>query len=502
MLRQTLFSLLIILSLHSGAQTYKEKFRPQIHFSPPKNWINDPNGLVYYNGEYHLFYQYNPFGIVWGHMSWGHAVSKDLVHWKNLPVAIPEDKRNMIFSGSAVVEKENTTGFAGKTGKTPLVAIYTAHIIPDTSKRNDYLQNQHIAYSLDNGRTWTKYKGNPVLDLNKKDFRDPKVFWHEPTKNWVMAVVFPHEHIVQFYGSPNLKEWTHLSDFGPEGDSKDIWECPDILQVPIKGNPGKTKWVLINSQQTTMQYFVGEFDGTNFKNENPKDRIYRPDYGPDNYAAITYNNLPAAKLPVIVGWANNWTYGQSIPTKPWRSAMTLPRTLQLEKRDGEWILLQQPVAATEKLRYEPYQATHLRISGSKSIPVKTQVAEIDLSIQPVDATDAGIRIMVGGNKSMTIGYYKETGMLYIDRSNSGNTTFHPEFVKWLRTEVPVKIKDKLRLRIFIDKSLVEVYANDGEVVLTAQVFPEPTQTGIELFSNGEKSMVNSIKVWKLRSIWK
>ena len=501
MLRQTLFSLLIILSLHSGAQTYNEKFRPQIHFSPPKNWMNDPNGLVFYNGEYHLFYQFNPFANEPAHLSWGHAVSKDLVHWKNFPVAISEDKIYMIYSGSAVVDKKNTSGFAGNSGKTPMVAIYTGHADHSPKNPAEKIENQHIAYSLDNGRTWTKFSGNPVLDLDKKDFRDPKVFWHEPTKKWVMVVALPFDHIVKIYGSPNLKEWTHLSDFGPAGDIKDIWECPDLLEVHIKGNGGKKKWVLISSQQTTMQYFVGDFDGTKFTNENPSDKIFRPDYGPDNYAAITYNNLPVGHRPIIVGWASNWSYAKFVPTSPWKGTMTLPRTLQLEKRDGEWILLQQPVAAIEKLRYEPYQATHLRISGSKSIPVKTQVAEIDLSIQPVDATDAGIRIMVGGNKSMTIGYYKESGILYIDRSNSGNTTFHPEFAKWLRTEVPVTIKDRLRLRIFIDKSLVEVYANDGEVVLTAQVFPEPSQTGIELFSNGEKSMVNSIKVWRLRSVW-
>ena len=238
--------LFVIISLPSFAQAkkadslYREKYRPQFHFSPAKNWTNDPNGLVFLNGEYHLFYQYNPFGNTWGHMSWGHAVSRDLVSWKHLPVAIAEEGNTMIFSGSCVVDKNNTAGFATKPGQVAMIAIYTAHINLGNLKADSTLQNQHIAYSLDNGRTWKKYKGNPVLDLKRKDFRDPKVFWYEKEKKWVMSVVFPLEHIVQFYSSPDLKQWTFLSDFGPAGDIDGIWECSDLLHVPVKGNPVNT----------------------------------------------------------------------------------------------------------------------------------------------------------------------------------------------------------------------------------------------------------------------
>src|SRR5690242_19860982 len=210
-MKHMLFILPVIFFVNARGQDttlYSEPFRPQYHFSPARNWTNDPNGLVYYKGEYHLFYQYNPYDKVWGHMSWAHAVSPDLVHWKSLPLAIPEDDKNMIFSGSCVIDEKNTSGFATKKGQVPFVAIYTAHIIPNKSNPDDYLQNQHIAYSLDNGRTWKKYSGNPVLDLHKKDFRDPFVFWNKQTKKWVMCVVLPHQHIVQFYGSPNLKKWT------------------------------------------------------------------------------------------------------------------------------------------------------------------------------------------------------------------------------------------------------------------------------------------------------
>ncbi len=347
------FSCLLIAAAFGAASQNnlsKENYRPQFHFTPIKNWMNDPNGLLYFEGKYHLFYQYNPFGNVWGHMSWGHAVSKDLVHWDHLPLAIREENGIMIFSGSAVGDENNTSGFSEKSGQVPMVAIYSGHFIPDTSRPDDYQQAQYIAFSLDKGRTWKKYNHNPVLDLHKKDFRDPKVFWYEPGKKWVMAVVWPHEHIVQFYSSPDLKEWIHLSDFGPAGDTKDIWECTDLLEVPVEGETGKTKWVLFNSQQITMQYFVGSFDGTRFTNENPAGKIYRPDYGPDYYAGITYNQLPVGDLPVLIGWANNWIYANDIPTFPWKSAMALPRRLSLRRINDEWILFQQPVSALKSLR--------------------------------------------------------------------------------------------------------------------------------------------------------
>lgn len=245
------------------AATYQELHRPQFHFTPEKNWMNDPNGMVYHDGEYHLFYQYNPFGDKWGHMSWGHAVSPDMVHWEHLPVALAEENGIMIFSGSAVVDWNNTSGF-GNNGKPPLVAIYTGHYTENP------LQNQQIAYSNDRGRTWTKYAGNPVLDIDKKDFRDPKVMWHEPSGQWIMTVSLPVERKVQFHGSPNLKDWTHLSDFGPAGAVKGIWECPDLFPLKIEGSK-RTKWVLIVNiggnavaGGSGCQYFVGDFDGKEF----------------------------------------------------------------------------------------------------------------------------------------------------------------------------------------------------------------------------------------------
>jgi sucrose-6-phosphate hydrolase SacC (GH32 family) len=243
---------------------YTEPFRPQFHFTPEKNWMNDPNGLVYYEGEYHLFYQYNPFGNTWGHMSWGHAVSPDMVHWKHLPLALPEADGVMIFSGSAVIDWNNTSGF-GKDGKPPMVAIYTGCRVD-----SDGVQFECIAYSNDKGRTWTKYAGNPVIDLNSKDFRDPKVQWYEPTKSWIMTVSLSAQHKVRFYGSPNLKDWTLLSEFGPAGGTAGVWECPDLFQVPVQGTDQK-RWVLaVNMNPGSIaggsggQYFVGQFNGKKF----------------------------------------------------------------------------------------------------------------------------------------------------------------------------------------------------------------------------------------------
>jgi sucrose-6-phosphate hydrolase SacC (GH32 family) len=254
---------------------YAEPLRPQYHFTPEKNWMNDPNGMVYYEGEYHLFYQYNPFGDKWGHMSWGHAVSPDMLHWKHLPLALVEEDGVMIFSGSAVIDWNNSSGF-GKDGQPPMVAIYTGY------RTNDNLQFQCIAYSNDKGRTWTKYAGNPVINLNSKEFRDPKVQWHEPTRRWIMTISLSAEHKVQFYGSTNLKDWNRLSEFGPAGATGGVWECPDLFELPVEGTKEK-RWVLVvNIGSGSVaggsggQYFIGQFDGTRFV----ADMTATPEYVP------------------------------------------------------------------------------------------------------------------------------------------------------------------------------------------------------------------------------
>ncbi|MGX1676144.1 GH32 C-terminal domain-containing protein [Streptomyces sp. NPDC055400] len=252
----------------SDAPPYSETYRPQFHFTPQRNWMNDPNGLVYYRGEYHLFYQYNPNGNSWGDMSWGHAVSTDLVHWKQLPLALSHDDNEMVFSGSAVVDRDNTTGFGTKRNP-PMVAIYTS------LDKATGIQAQSLAYSTDRGRTWTKYRGNPVLDIGSKEFRDPKVQWYAPTKSWLMTVSLSTEHKVRFYSSKNLKDWKELSEFGPAGATGGVWECPDLFPLPVDGDKKRTKWVLVVNLNpggiaggSGAQYFVGNFDGEKFTAED------------------------------------------------------------------------------------------------------------------------------------------------------------------------------------------------------------------------------------------
>ncbi len=474
--------------------TYKEQYRPQFHFSPAINWCNDPNGLVYNNGTYHLFYQHNPFGNQWGHMTWGHATSKDLIHWKHLPIAIPEEKDTMIFSGTCVVDNNNTSGF-GKDGKIPMVAVYTGHI-------ENVNQSQHIAYSLDDGITWTKYNHNPVLDLHKKDFRDPKIFWHEQKKYWVMALMLPVEHVVQFYSSPNLKDWKHLSNFGPVGDTSGVWECPDLTQVPIEGMPGKKKWLLQMSMNASMQYFVGEFDGVEFKNENSTSAILRPDYGPDYYAAIAYNQLPAAHLPTAIGWINNWYYANDIPTTPWKSAMSIPRTLSVKKEKANWILIQKPVIAVNNLREKPVMLTDEKIAGSKVLPVKATQFEIEFTLTPAAAGQCGINIAKNNNHYFQIGYDIEKQLLYTDRSNTANTGFNENYKKMNRSEKKIALQNGvIKLHIYFDNSIAEIFVNDGEAVFTSQFFANETDNAIELFSSGGISSFNSIKYWNMKSAW-
>ena len=340
------------------------------------------------------------------------------------------------------------------------------------------------------------------MNINKKDFRDPKVFWHEKDKKWVMAVVLPHDHIVQFYSSHNLKDWIHLSDFGPAGDVENIWECPDLLQVPVGTEPGKKKWVLMNSQQTTMQYFVGEFDGNVFHNENPAEKIYRPDYGPDYYAAVTYN-LPKNHLPVLLGWANNWTYANDIPTFPWKSAMALPRNLSLKKIANEWILIQQPISELKILRKEPFVLNNISVSTKRSLTIKGQQLEMEVVFDPGINSQSGVRLAVSEKSAFVIGYNSAQQKLYIDRSESTNNSFNKSFHSLSRYETALApVKKKIKLHIFFDNSIIEVFANDGVVVMTAQIFPDKEDNRIELFNDGSPTVFDSVKFWALKSAWK
>jgi len=465
--------------------------RPRYHFTPRQNFMNDPNGLVFYDGEYHLFYQYNPFGDEWGHMSWGHALSRDLIRWEHLPVALYEEDDVMIFSGSAVVDWHNTSGF-GVNGEPPLIAIYTGH----TSEE----QTQNLAYSIDHGRTWTKYVGNPVIAIGAREFRDPKVFWHEPTRQWIMVTVLADQHEVRFDGSPDFKHWTHLSDFGPAGGVDGMWECPDLFPLTIEDQPELMKWVLKVDvlKGTGAQYFIGDFDGTRFLNDAMNDHSLRVDYGNDFYAAQSWSDMPDGRR-IWIGWLNNWHYANVIPTSPWRGLFSIPRDLHLRRYSEGLRLVQQPVAELKQLRQSLYHVTDTEIA-----PVNTQLADLKMDIsQEIKAEFAldtarefGIKICTGDTEETVIGYDTQTQELFVDRRYSGNSAFSDRFAGVHRSPLPPE-GGKIRMHIFVDTCSVEVFGNDGHTVISDLIFPHSQSTSLEFYALGGDIRLNSLEIWKL-----
>jgi fructan beta-fructosidase len=496
--------LLLVCYSHADAQTsglYDQPYRPQVHFSPQQHWTNDPTGLVYFEGEYHLFFQHNPFGDVWGHMSWGHAVSKDLVHWQQLPVALSEENGTMIFTGSAVVDDKNTSGFC--LGHKPcLVAVYTGHTPP--------IQTQNIAYSNDRGRSWTKYPGNPVLNLNMSDFRDPDVFWSSEGKDWIMAVSLPNDHKIQFYRSSNLKTWELASEFGPSGATSGQWECPDFFPLPVDGDERNIRWVLkvgLNPGAlqggSGEQYFVGQFDGTRFINDNPSSTALWGDYGKDCYCALTFNNLPPAQKPVMLGWLSNWQYAALLPTSPWRGQMTIPRELSLKTYPEGIRLVQHPVAALSRLRDK-----HLAWKGNsvdqlnaaiRNKPVATHTFLIEAAMPLAGASEMGWKLTQSGDYTL-IGYDVHRHELFVDRTHSGAVAFSKDFP--VRTAAPLpQPAGPLQWQILVDRNSVEVFAGGGRAVITNLLFPKPEAFRIEVYANGGKSIPLVAEAWTLNSIW-
>ena len=466
--------------------------RPRYHFTPQQNFMNDPNGLVFYDGEYHLFYQYNPFGDEWGHMSWGHAVSRDLVHWEHRPVALHEEDGIMIFSGSAVIDWKNTSDF-GTGDNPPLIAIYTGH--------SESEQTQNIAYSRDHGRTWTKYAGNPVLATGAREFRDPKVFWHERTGQWIMVTVLADQHKVRFDGSPDLRYWTHLSDFGPEGATDGAWECPDLFPLIIDSQPELMKWVLKVDvwKGTGAQYFIGDFDGTRFSNDATDGRILSVDYGEDFYAAQSWSDEPNGRR-IWIGWLNNWRYANTIPTSPWRGAFSIIRVLSLTRTRDGIRLLQRPIPELQPLRGEEYHWQNETIHPGTNLLafVRGQSLEILADFQITHEVEAfGLRVRVGWDDHTTIGYNVKEGRLYVDRTRSGQANFHDGFAH-VHTANLSPIHDTLRLHIFVDSSSVEVFMNNGLVVFTECIFPAEQSDGLELFAEGGHVNLNSLDIYQLK----
>lgn len=485
---------------------YNDKYRPQFHFTPEENWMNDPNGMVYFNEEYHLFYQYHPHGTTWGPMHWGHAVSKDLVHWENLPIALYPDAYGDIFSGSAVVDWSNTTGFFDDSPG--LVAIYTnAGTYPDSERPR---QRQSLAYSKDDGRTWIKYEGNPVLsDESIVDYRDPKVFWHSETSQWVM--ILATGQTVNIYTSSDLKDWEHASEFGNNQGSHDgVWECPDLFKLSVDGDEKNQKWVMIVSigdngefnEGSRTQYFIGDFDGKTFTNNHSEDTVLWLDYGRDNYAGVSWSDVPSEDgRRIYIAWMSNWRYANEVPTEKWRSAMTLPRELTL-KTTGKGIRINQnPVKEIEAIRHDTVSQKDIMIKDNKEKAYAIEgLSEVEIELENLESDAFGMMIENSKEEKTVIRFDVKKEVLVVDRTESGDNSFSASFAAV--QEAPLNMVDnKIRLQVFIDASSIEVFGNDGEVAVTQLIFPKEPVSRLTLYSVNGSVKVNEIKVTELESIW-
>lgn len=472
-----------------------EAFRPLFHFSPKKAWINDPNGLVYYKGEYHMFYQYHPDSTVWGPMHWGHAVSTDLIRWEELPIALYPDDLGTIFSGSAVIDWHNTAGF----GKEAMVAIFTHH---------KDLQRQSLAYSTDKGRTWEKYEGNPVLEpptRATKDFRDPKVFWYGTKEDghWVMSLAAGLS--ILFFTSQDLKTWESSGGFGlTHGATCGVWETPDLFELIVEGR-NESRWVLMVGigdcapvGGSGQQYFVGQFDGKTFTNDNDKDLILWADHGADFYAGQSWSDVTDRRI--WIGWMNNWKYARETPTQSFRGSMSLVREVSLIETSEGIRLSQKAVQELESLRSKIKTWENELIAEGENLlqDVSGDSLEILLEFQ-VDplVTKVGLRFRVGEDSFTTLAYDLKAEKLFFDRAKSGETKFSDDYSLHHVVSLPPQPDGTIRLHVILDRSSVELFANEGSVVMTEQIFPLEGATGLELFVEGGKVHIDKLTVWTL-----
>jgi len=486
------------MNLENEKNNYTEKYRPQFHFSTPEGRLADPNGLVYFKGEYHLFHQ--KMG------KWAHAVSKDMVHWEHLPIALDHDELGQALSGSVVVDWNDSSGlFDGDAG---LVAIYT------NTKGGEA---QSIAYSRDKGRTWERYDDNPVIkNPNIKDFRDPKVFWHEETEKWVMVV--STNQSVTFYNSSNLIDWERQSEFGnEEGSHVAVWETPDMFELPVDGDENNKKWVLhvsVGDNETTegstAQYFVGEFDGSEFVNDNSAETVLTTDYGQDYYAAQSFSDMPEEdNRRIWLGWMVNWRYPYQSPTYPWLGSMSIPRELKLYTTgEGEARLFQSPIQELEEIRATEYSFDDFSIEGTKQIKeVSGTNFEFEVEIEWDELDEFGIRLRQSENEETVFGIKPNNNIIFLDRTNAGleqltDRNGDPfQFGKQFKAELLEREKS-IKLHGFVDESSIEIFVNDGEYVFTNLIYTTPTNNGIEFYTKGGSVNVSSFDFYHLNSIWR
>ena len=492
-------SVISLLTAQAQTDSYNELYRPQIHFTPVAHWMNDPNGMVYANGVYHLFFQYYPDSTVWGPMHWGHATSTDLIHWTHQPIALFPDSLGLIFSGSAVVDKNNTSGF-GKNGIAPLVAIYTSHDMAAEKAGKEDFERQAIAYSTDNGKTWTKYNGNPVIpNAGIRDFRDPKVSWYEKGKKWIM-ILAEKDHVT-FYSSTNLKNWTRESSFGEKlGAHGGVWECPDFF--PLSYN-GKEVWVVTVSINpgapnggSGTQYFTGSFDGKTFK-ENDTETKWM-DYGTDNYAGVTWSNTGARRISL--GWMSNWNYATVVPTSSWRSANTLPRDLSLKEVKGKLYLASTPIPELNKIA-EPFKSVANIKARNYNIPgTETLTSPYRITLTTAAVSDLLFTFSNAAGDKLVAGYDKEKNEYFVDRSEAGKSDFNEEFAA-RHTAPRFSNAKNITLSIVIDNASIEMFADGGLSVMTDIFFPKSILNEVKV-SSGDDAILRTLTVDKLKSIWK
>lgn len=473
----------------------REIYRPVYHHTPAYGWMNDPNGMFYKDGVYHLYFQYNPYGSMWANMTWGHSTSRDLVHWTYEGTSIVPDAWGAIFSGSCVVDHENTAGF----GKGAVVAFYTS---AKSTPWGD-VQSQSMAYSLDNGKTFTKYEGNPILTSSERDFRDPKVFWYAPGKHWVMMLAVGQH--MEIYSSVNLKDWKKESEFGAmQGAHGGVWECPDLVEIPVEGTRQK-KWVLICNLNpggpfggSAAQYFVGSFDGKTFVNESPTLTKWM-DWGKDNYATVTWNNAPDGRC-VALGWMSNWQYANNVPTRQYRSANTIARDLTLYRVGEELYLKSTPSPEVKKARGEKVSKLSFNVAGEYEVASLLDdnkgAYEVELVIRNQGASKIAFCLLNEKGEKVSMHYDLARRQFVMDRSESGRVDFSKDFPAV--TVAPADTDKELTLRLFVDRSSIEAFGEDGKFVMTNLVFPSLPYNKMCFTSDEKGYTVKSFKVYRLQ----
>jgi len=493
----------------------EELYRPNFHFTPKKSWMNDPNGMFYYNGYYHLYFQHYPDGNTWGPMHWGHAISTDMVTWKEMPIALYPDEKGYIFSGSAVVDVNNSSGF-GKDGIQPIVAMFTYHDMVGEKAGKIDIQSQAIAYSLDEGQTFTKFSENPVIkNPGIRDFRDPKIVWDSIGEKWLMVLAAGQK--IMFYSSSNLKDWSLESDFGDGiGAHGGVWECPDFFPMVVQGTD-EIKWVLLVSINpggpnggSATQYFVGDFNGKEFKIDPSFERDLNSsehksiwiDYGRDNYAGVTWANIPDTDgRKLFMGWMSNWHYAQEVPTETWRSAMTVAREVELQRMDASYRLLFQPVKELTNYRSTKFKKDSIvineetKIIDSKAIDLAS--TEINFKISDLKNNSFAFKLTNKLGDALVFGYNNSDKNFFVDRRKSGSTEFSEKFANRVSFAKRTSLNPDLFGTIILDKTSIELFFDNGETVMTEIFFPKAPFEKLSIEPNNQELILENIEIHKL-----